>query len=141
MFIHRPVRGVGLNRFAENYVTYSIDPVIWGELDTHNTYIKIAAETGIIGIVSFLILIWLSFRNAFRLYRLLPNVGNASQRAFIKGLFPGLTAVFTAAFFLSQSWLWFVHIMIAMAAVAPYALRSFSEPADGEGVLHAAQSS
>ncbi len=57
-----PVFGTGFNTYAyqENYEGYQ---------DTHNMYVKVLVETGVVGISIFLLLLWKMYRAGWRLYR------------------------------------------------------------------------
>jgi len=61
MIGNRPVLGVGLGAYAQANARYS--PAV-GQRDTHNTYLNIAAETGLPGLVLFLGLVTSVLRGA-----------------------------------------------------------------------------
>lgn len=118
MFVRHPVFGVGFECFPQNYLNYAVDPPVWSEYDTHNSYLKVAAETGLTGFIPFMAMVFLSIRGA----RLLYSV--ARQRSFppmvnalLKSNISGLVAVLVAAFFLSHSWRWFIYILHAQIAI------------------------
>ena len=48
-----PILGLGLNTFMANYLTYVTGPN-QGPAYAHNCFLQITAETGVIGLVSFL---------------------------------------------------------------------------------------
>jgi O-antigen ligase len=65
MFLDNPIAGVGLNNYPELYQSYSqdlgLDPR--GEnRSPHNLYLEFLSELGVLGILWFLFLQWLSFR-------------------------------------------------------------------------------
>jgi putative inorganic carbon (HCO3(-)) transporter len=57
MFMDRPLTGQGLNTFMANYERFRApgDTGIWY---AHNSYLQIAAETGIFGLLAFLWFVW-----------------------------------------------------------------------------------
>ena len=116
MFVQHPLTGVGLNQFTVHH-----------RLDAHNAYIKVAAETGLAGLFAFLMLVFLSLRNALNVSRLASRVTHPTERALARSLFPALVGMFTSAFFLTQSWLWFIYIMMAISAAAPHAFQEYGE--------------
>lgn len=60
LFKENPIMGVG----------YIVFPYLGYELgDTHNMYMKVLAEQGIIGMIIFLMLFWLALKSAWRLYK------------------------------------------------------------------------
>lgn len=77
LFMESPVMGVG-------YAVVPFYGLSEGQNDTHNVYMKIFAEEGIIGIVIFLVLLMLCFRSGWKLYCLATN-------GFRKGLGMGLS--------------------------------------------------
>ncbi|MFC1631064.1 O-antigen ligase family protein [Candidatus Omnitrophota bacterium] len=61
MIQDRPLFGHGLSTFMGNFAAYAQDyPLLkYGIIPyAHNCYLQIAAETGLVGLVSFLLLIW-----------------------------------------------------------------------------------
>ena len=73
MFLSAPFTGVGMN----NFTTYSRDYVPEGSIDklkieeiyfdSHNVYIKILAESGVIGFGGFVLMLCWAFIKIFRL--------------------------------------------------------------------------
>ena len=68
-----PVTGVGLGAYAEEHYHYALKPIFnptaQGKRDTHSTYLKIFAETGVIGLVVFLGLVGYTLYDAERTRR------------------------------------------------------------------------
>jgi putative inorganic carbon (hco3(-)) transporter len=114
MLLAHPLLGVGFDRFAPYYLSYAGD--VWERRpkETHNTFIKVAAEVGLLGFIPFMMLCGLSWREARRVAaaRAPPGLWRAAREA----LPATLAGVFTAAFFLSQSWGWFIYILMALVA-------------------------
>jgi putative inorganic carbon (HCO3(-)) transporter len=84
MFQENPFFGVGFGGFGLS--------VSSGETltDTHNFYMKMLSEQGIIGISLFLLILALAFRSGWQLYR-------EGQTSFYKGLGLGLAGCIVAA--------------------------------------------
>ena len=80
LFKHNPITGAGFNTVW--YLGFELG-------DTHNIFIKILAEQGIIGITIFLIIFYLSFRSSLKLYKIANN-------RFLKGLGLGFMACVVA---------------------------------------------
>jgi len=76
LFKENPIIGAGFNIFP--YLGYELG-------DTHNIFVKILAEQGIIGMVIFLLLLWLALKSGWQLYK-------KADDAFLKGLGLGFTA-------------------------------------------------
>lgn len=77
LFKKVPIMGVGFGM-----IPYMAEI---GRGDTHNIYIEILVEQGIIGIIIFLLLLWLCLKNGLELYK---TAGNP----FLKGLGLGFAA-------------------------------------------------
>lgn len=64
MWLDHPVTGVGIGLFTENLPTYAYELPAWRwNLVAHNTYVSILAETGLVGLVLFVSMIFFSLRN------------------------------------------------------------------------------
>jgi len=61
LFKRNPVTGTG-------FETYEFMGRVGGFRDTHNYYVKVLAETGIVGMFLYLLLLWKFFRSAATLY-------------------------------------------------------------------------
>jgi O-antigen ligase len=87
MFLDRPFFGFGLSEWhgaMEQYrrSLYDVDWAFghayaqWAEgAALHNTFLRIAVELGLAGLVPLLLMFWLIFRKSLRLYRALPREG------------------------------------------------------------------
>lgn len=114
MFKAHPLFGVGVEAFPANYQLYAVNPVDWRQKATHNTYIQALAETGMAGIVPFMMLLGLSVRAASRLPK--DQAPRGLERALLASQLPNMVGVLVSAFFLSMAWSWFPYILIAQQA-------------------------
>jgi len=96
MILAHPILGVGLNTFMFNYNTYVQNPHLWPAY-AHNCFLQIAAETGILGLITFLV-----FLTALALFtgKALKR-GLAQQEETVTAELAGLTGALLA--FLLQS--------------------------------------
>jgi O-antigen ligase len=127
MFIRHPLFGVGFGRFAENFDAYANNPVFWGYHETHNSYIKVASESGLAGLVPFMALILLGMFYAWELWRKSDSFLDARHRALARSSLCNLSGFLVSSFFLSQCWGWFIYILIAQVVVHHRVLLSISE--------------
>ena len=116
MLMRHPVLGVGFGSFALNYESYCLNPVIWGQHETHNSYIKVAAETGLAGFIPFMTLVVFTLREAYRLRKHAQSESNALARAAMRAALPTACGFVLIAFFLSQSWSWYFYVMFGQVA-------------------------
>jgi putative inorganic carbon (HCO3(-)) transporter len=116
MAARNPVTGVGFGQFPDNYLRYASNPAAWDSRDAHNSFIKAAAETGLVGFIPFMALVILTFRVAY--HRRKDDVPEDSpiERAVRRSVFPSMMGFCVAAFFLSQCWSWFLFILFAESA-------------------------
>jgi putative inorganic carbon (HCO3(-)) transporter len=61
MFLSSPLIGVGIGTFMFNYKKFLTEDYPYGPFYAHNCYLQIAAETGIIGLFAFLLILILFF--------------------------------------------------------------------------------
>ena len=127
MVAHNPLLGVGFGEFPANYQAHARNPVHWEPRDAHNSFIKAAAETGLVGFVPFMALVLLTIRTGYRTRKREDPDETLMERAVRRSLFPSTIGFCVAAFFLSQCWSWFLFILFAEGAVA----REIWEPLDG----------
>jgi O-antigen ligase len=118
MLAHNPVFGVGFGEFPANYQAHARNPVQWEPRDAHNSFVKAAAETGLVGFIPFMALVFLTVRTGYRGRKKEEADETPMQRAVRRSLLPSMVGFCVAAFFLSQCWSWFLFILFAQGAVA-----------------------
>ncbi|HEV2126138.1 MAG TPA: O-antigen ligase family protein, partial [Chloroflexota bacterium] len=92
MFLSNPVLGVGIGNYNAAYDDYRLEqwPVALGH--AHNHYLTIAAEAGMLGLLTYLAFWFVAFRTGIRAYRVSPD---AFSRALVVGILGALTAFAT----------------------------------------------
>jgi O-antigen ligase len=102
----------------------ALDGVLGGKYRTsHNSLVQVATELGFVGLILFLRLYWLAWRNVSRV-RYLPVASEREPRAIaghdvpllLHGLRSALVASFVAGFFLSQAYSYLLFTLFAVAA-------------------------
>ena len=116
MAARNPVSGVGFGQFPDNYLAYASNPAEWESRDAHNSFIKAAAETGLVGFIPFMALVFLTFRVAYQRRKADVPEDSPIERAVRRSVFPSMMGFCVAAFFLSQCWSWFFFILFAESA-------------------------
>ena len=79
LFKRNPISGTGFD-------TYGSMGRVGGYRDTHNYYIKVLAEMGVLGMLLYLVVLWSMFATGFRLYR-------ATRDPFWRGIAVGFLAM------------------------------------------------
>jgi O-antigen ligase len=115
MAMHNPLTGVGLDNFYSNYFYYSPH---WDGLNhaVHSTWFGVLAETGILGLTVFIILIAQLMRTALvtlrRVEALREQVEPAIQ-ATAMAVLAGLVGTIVSGTFLTQGFTWPIYILAA----------------------------
>jgi len=87
-----PLFGCGLNAYAMVEGSYNVG---WGGYP-HNSYFQMAAETGLFGLMTFLWLLFVLFRDALRAFR---KIENENDKKFFIGILTGLLGFLIHSFF------------------------------------------
>ncbi|MGH9752303.1 MAG: O-antigen ligase family protein [Blastocatellia bacterium] len=123
--IRRPLLAIGMG----NFHIYSIDEHV-----AHNSYLEIAAELGVIGLIAYLILIFAPFRSLRRIEAQTVDSGSKSERE-LHWLSVSIQAAFVAymvcSFFASIQYLWYLYYTAAYAV----ALRRIHAAEEKESLL------
>lgn len=135
---NHPFRGVGLGNFGvvePSYATQQFNLqhvryVVTYQQRAHNTYLEVAAEMGIVGLLLLVGIFAGAVRSAAR------PLGRASLAAdpvemWVRGLIAGALGMFTAYAFLSAQWekqLWLVLALLAVTSAVVSSPRSASRP-------------
>jgi putative inorganic carbon (hco3(-)) transporter len=116
MFMHQPIFGVGAGQFTEH-----------NSLTAHNSFVLALAETGYVGFTIWFGIVTYCFRMMWAIESHTPELREESdaaawseERKLGMTLLLSLCSLFTAAFFLSRTYIIVVY-MIAALVVAQYA--------------------
>jgi O-antigen ligase len=125
IFRDHPVFGVGLGAYPEANAAYA--PHL-GRRDTHSTYLNLAAELGLPGLVLWCVLVWSVLGYAFRSRKRAAPGELATQQAWIER---ALWAYLVAGLFGTYSQLSFPYMMLAVLWCSANLLATSSRGADG----------
>lgn len=122
MALAHPFCGVGLDNFTSNYFFYSSH---WDGLNhaVHSTWFGVLAETGFLGLFSFVTMVVLMAWTAYRTSRLtlIHEMPRAAQGMSL-ALFAGVTGFCVSGTFLTQGFTWPLYILLALCvALSQYA--------------------
>jgi putative inorganic carbon (hco3(-)) transporter len=139
MFNDHPLIGVGVGNYPQYYQSYSrqvgLDPRTENR-EPHNLFLEVAAETGIIGLSIFFLVLYFSFRGIRQAWLTFKKTGinpYADMVAFYGIAFAGYL---TAALFIHGAYpryLWLlVGLALSLPQVAKNTLAEFTQENSGE---------
>ena len=131
IFLDHPLFGIGLGAYPYENAKYA--PHV-GLMDTHNTYLNLAAELGWPGLLLWCTLVLSVLRYARRARRHAPPSELTTQQAWLER---ALCAYLAAALFGSYSKLTFVYIVIAVLWCSANVVESQQAAADKTGAAGA----
>jgi O-antigen ligase len=122
MFMDHPLRGVGSGNYTEYYQDYSQKIGLDVRLQNrspHNLYLGFAAETGIIGLSTFAVLLWFTFGGLRRTHKRLSDAGLKDDAGMVLGLMMGMIGYFTHSVFIYPHYRVFMFVLIGIAMSVP----------------------
>jgi O-antigen ligase len=123
IFLDHPVFGVGLGAYPEANAAYA--PHL-GRRDTHSTFLNLAAELGLPGLVIWCALVWSVLAYAYRSRKLAAPGDLATQQAWLER---SLWAYLIAGLFGTYAKLSFPYMMLAVLWCSANLLASSSQGA------------
>ena len=132
MIMDRPLLGVGLSNFSTLYQEYSkslgLAPSARNR-SPHNLYLEVAAETGFIGLVVFLIMVGLAFRSILYARRKFIEAGREDYANMTTGFAIAFVGYLMGAVFVHASYPRYFYLLIGIAFSLSY---MFPESEKGE---------
>jgi len=118
--LDNPIFGVGPGNFAETVVEEGRSQgVEWAALGPHNAYTQISSETGIPGVLLFLLLIGFSFQNVVSVLRQSAAKGATPDPEIYqlaRGLLLSLAGTCTFIFFLGEAYNSVIYFWLGLAS-------------------------
>ncbi len=137
MFEDKPILGVGLEQFKGLVPQYAYADEEAPKLVAHNTYIHLAAELGVLGLLPFLGALVLAFRSLGKVVRQTEVSGPALFHQTALAMQAGLVAFTVGAFFLTAWWqrmFWFfLFLSICLVTIHRRHMASASVSSVGQG--------
>jgi O-antigen ligase len=122
MVMQHPFMGVGLNNFSYLYQDYSkslgLAPSARNR-SPHNLYLEVAAETGIVGLTVFLLLIWFAFRSILIARRKFMLAGMDDYAHMATGFAIAFVGYMISAVFVHAAYPRYFYLLIGIAYALP----------------------
>ncbi len=119
MFLDNPVLGVGYDQYAANYLSYSSAVGIDRrneQREAHTLYPEVAAETGILGVISFSAMLVALFVGMRRARRMLLTIHRADLIGWVNGIQYGLMGYLVASLFLHSDYVRYFWLIVGLSA-------------------------
>jgi len=135
-----PVLGVGGGNFQVSSIHYLLVPgtirfdeyIVDLPTVAHNAYLQVLAETGIVGLVLFLVSIGVSLTCAAKALALLRRQGDRADASLAAGVIVGLAALLAGYFFLSEEHSKHLWLLLALGPAMLGAARRAAEGTEPE---------
>ena len=113
MALARPLTGVGISNFYANYYAYSPH---WDGKNhaVHSTWFQVLAESGFLGLILFLTLVFKTFQQAIANQAMASGSDNRAISVLAQALLAGLCSFCVSGTFLTQGFIWPLYILIAL---------------------------
>lgn len=134
IFAEHPIIGVGLGAYQDAHYTYALrpefDPIAFGHRDAHSTYLRLLAETGLVGFVCFFGMVGAAVYDAERTRRRAKRThpSRASQLYYME---VGLFGYFVAGIWGSYSSMVLTYVYVAVLYSAARVLQGELLPRRG----------
>jgi O-antigen ligase len=132
MFVEHPIIGVGVGNYPALYQSYSrqigLDPRTENR-EPHNLFLEVAAETGMIGLGVFLLVLYFSFRAIRQAWLVFRRAGLKDYAGLVAVFGIGLVGYLTAALFIHGAYPRYFWLLIGLALALPQVAKDIpSEP-------------
>lgn len=122
VFADHPITGVGYNNFELHYLDYSpelgLDPRR-EDRGAHNLYLEVAAETGILGLLTFLLLLGFMFQGLLKAYRIFTRHNREDYAHMTAAFAMGLIGFLTSSLFLHGAYPRYFWLLVGIALAIP----------------------
>ena len=118
MVEQHPLMGIGLGEFKPQMLKYA-DPGTGFSSIAHNTYLEVAAETGLPNFIVFIAMLFFTYRSLSKVRRRAADSGPLLVYIAATGIQAGFVGYFVGAFFLSSEYLKLFWLWIFLAIVLP----------------------
>ena len=127
MFIDHPVLGVGYDNFDVYYLDYSDDIGLDNRRDqrqAHNLYLEVVAETGLVGMVVFAMVLILAFRSLWQAKQLFYELKDDEHVALMGAIQASVLGLLTSSIFLHAAFPRYFWLYMSLAFAVPAVART-----------------
>jgi O-antigen ligase len=136
MWQDHPLAGVGLDGFLAGVGDYARDlgPLKYAEFLTeqpkyvHNTFLEVLVETGVVGLVLYLLVVAACMRCAWRAAQRFEELRDPAMATLARALIVSVLAMLTAAFFISGATDRRLWVLLALGPALLAAARATNRP-------------
>lgn len=122
MLMEHPFTGVGLNNFTTLYQEYAkslgLAPSAQAR-SPHNLYLEVAAETGVIGLIVFLLMVGLAFRGIIIARKAFQEAGMDDYANMVTGFGIGFGGYMLGALFAHAAYPRYFYLLLGIAYALP----------------------
>lgn len=122
MLMQHPFTGVGLNNFTTLYQEYAkslgLAPSAQARAP-HNLYLEVAAETGVLGLIVFLLMVGLAFRSIIVARKAFQQAGMIDYAHMVTGFGLGFGGYMLAALFAHAAYPRYFYLLLGIAYALP----------------------
>ena len=136
MFRTHPLFGVGWNTYPYLFPFYSKEiglANVATEREAHNLYLEVAAETGIVGLFAFGLILFSSLRDLVRARRHFMRANLADYAWLVTGFGIGFLGYLVAALFIHGAFQRYFHVLLGIAWSMPLVVQNTLRE---KGLLH-----
>lgn len=131
MFLEHPIGGVGFDGYSAHYQDYSreigLDPRREPR-EPHSLFLGVAAETGLVGLSAFSLVLLVTFRELFGARNRFASHGLTFEQRATEGLLLGLVGFLLAGLFLHLAFARGFWVVVGMAFASAAVARGLDEP-------------
>jgi len=134
MFRDHPLLGIGYNNYQVHYLDYSrqlgLDPRLEARA-AHNLYIEIAAETGLVGLAAFSILLWQTLKGIWQAWKAFEANKDRQMAEMVAAFGVGLIGYLAAAMFIHDAYPRYLWLLLGIGLALPNVVKQELSPVAG----------
>jgi O-antigen ligase len=122
MFTQHPFAGVGLNNYTTLYQEYAKSLGLAPSANArapHNLYLEVAAETGVLGLTAFLVMIGMALRAILFARKSFMDAGMHDYAHMVTGFALGFSSYMFAALFAHAAYPRYFYLLLGIAYALP----------------------